>query len=151
MNSGVNTLSIGLGDTHAKWTGTTALATKTWHHVVLTWDNGKYVVYTDGANVATGTYTGLTALDPVASISDDSNPDEHEAFDGFLDEARIYNRAITAAEVKQIFQMPAVAANQGLGPQSGRRRYDRHRSRRSDGNRWTSSPRTMCTWVRTPT
>jgi hypothetical protein len=104
MNSGVNTLSVGLGDSHAKWTATTALATKTWHHIVLTWDNGKYVVYTDGANVATGTYTGLTALDPVASISDDSNPAEHEAFDGFLDEARIYGRAITAAEVTQIFQ-----------------------------------------------
>jgi len=106
LNSGSTALSVGLGDTHAKWTDTAPLALKTWHYVVLTWDNGKYVVYTNGAKTTEGTYTGLTALDPVANISDDDNPDEHEAFDGLLDEARFYNRAITAAEVKEIFQMP---------------------------------------------
>jgi hypothetical protein len=116
LNSGVTTLSVGLGDTHAKWTDTVALATKTWHHIVLTWDNGKYVVYTNGAKSTEGTYTGLTALDPVANISDDDNPDEHEAFDGMLDEARIYNRAITAAEVKEIFQVPASPRIKAWGP-----------------------------------
>jgi hypothetical protein len=107
MTSGVNTLSLGLGDTHALKTDIVALATKKWHHIVLTWNSGNYVVYANGAKAAEGTYTGLAALDPVASISDDSNPDEHEAFDGFLDEARIYNRAISADEVKQLFQVPA--------------------------------------------
>ncbi len=107
MNSGANTLSLGLGDTHARQTDIVPLATKKWHHVVLTWNNGNYVVYVNGAKVGEGTYTGLTALDPVASISDDSNPDEHEAFDGVLDEARIYSRAISADEVKQLFQIPA--------------------------------------------
>jgi hypothetical protein len=107
MNSGVNTLSLGLGDTHTRKTDIVPLATKKWHHVVLTWNNGNYVVYANGNKVAEGTYTGLTALDPVASISDDSNPDEHEAFDGVLDEARIYSRAISADEVKQLFQIPA--------------------------------------------
>jgi hypothetical protein len=116
LNSGVTTLSIGLGDTHAKWTDTAALAIKTWHHIVLTWDNGKYVVYTNGAKTTEGTYTGLTALDPIANISDDANPDEHEAFDGLLDEARIYNRAITAAEVKEIFQVPAAPRIKAWGP-----------------------------------
>jgi hypothetical protein len=105
MNNGVNTLSLGLGDTHARKVDIVPLATKKWHHVVLTWDNGKYVVYANGEKAAEGTYTGLIALDPVATISDDDNPDEHEAFDGILDEARIYNRAITAAEVKEIFQV----------------------------------------------
>jgi len=116
MNSGVNTLSVGLGDTHAKWTDTAVLATKTWQHVVLTWDNGKYVVYTNGVKSTEGTYTGLTALDPVASVSDDDNPDEHESFDGILDEARIYNRAITAAEVKEISQMPPSPRIKAWGP-----------------------------------
>lgn len=106
MNSGVNTLSLGLGDTHARKADIVLLATKKWHHVVLTWSNGNYVVYVNGDKAAEGTYTGLTALDPVASISDDCNPDEHEAFDGILDEARFYSRALTAAEVKEISQMP---------------------------------------------
>ncbi|MCX5645120.1 MAG: LamG domain-containing protein [Phycisphaerae bacterium] len=116
MNSGVNTLSLGLGDTHARKVDIVPLATKTWHHVVLTWDNGKYVVYANGEKAAEGTYTGLTALDPVATISDDDNPDEHEAFDGILDEARIYSRAITAAEVKEIFQVPPTPQIKAWGP-----------------------------------
>jgi hypothetical protein len=116
MNDGVNTLSIGLGDTHARWADTAVLATKKWHHVVLTWDNGKFVVYTNGEKAGEGTYTGLTALDPVASVSDDDNPDEHESFDGILDEARIYNRAITAAEVKEIYQMPPAPRIKAWGP-----------------------------------
>jgi hypothetical protein len=107
MNSGVNTLSLGLGDTHARKADIVALKTKTWHHIVLTWNNGNYVVYANGDKVAEGTYTGLTALDPVASVSDDCNPDEHEAFEGILDEARVYDRAVTAAEVKQLYQLPA--------------------------------------------
>jgi len=116
MNSGVNTLSLGLGDTHVRKTDIVPLATKKWHHVVLTWNNGNYVVYANGDKVAEGTYTGLTALDPVATISDDSNPDEHEAFDGVLDEARIYSRAISADEVKQLFQVPASPGIKAWGP-----------------------------------
>ena len=116
MNSGVNTLSLGLGDTHARKTDIVPLATKKWHHIVLTWNNGNYVVYANGDKAAEGTYTGLTALDPVATISDDSNPDEHEAFDGVLDEARIYSRAISADEVKQLFQVPASPRIKAWGP-----------------------------------
>jgi len=116
INSGATTLSLGLGDTHARKADIVALATKKWHHIVLTWNNGNYVVYVNGAKAAEGTYTGLTALDPVASISDDSNPDEHESFDGVLDEARIYNRAISADEVKQLFQLPATTRIKAWGP-----------------------------------
>jgi len=116
MDSGVNTLSLGLGDTHARKTAIVPLATKKWHHIVLTWNNGNYVVYANGDKVAEGTYTGLAALDPVATISDDSNPDEHEAFDGVLDEARIYSRAISADEVKQLFQVPASPRIKAWGP-----------------------------------
>ena len=116
MNSGVNTLSLGLGDTHARRTDITTLALKKWHHIVLTWNNGNYVVYVNGAKAAEGTYTGLTALDPVASISDDSNPDEHEAFDGVLDETRIYSRAISADEVKQLYQLPAAPRIKAWAP-----------------------------------
>ncbi|MEN6575854.1 MAG: LamG-like jellyroll fold domain-containing protein, partial [Phycisphaerales bacterium] len=104
MDGGTTNLDLGLGDSHARRTDMMVLPTETWTHVVLTWDRGTYVVYVNGASIATGAYTGLTALDPVANISDDSNPSESEAFDGILDEARIYDRAITAAEVMEIFR-----------------------------------------------
>ncbi len=116
MDGGNTNLDLGLGDAHARTTDIAVLRTKTWVHIVLTWDNGRYVVYLDGEKAAEGTYTGLTALDPVANISDDDNPDENEAFDGVLDEVRIYSRAITAAEVTEIFQAPAAPRVKAWGP-----------------------------------
>jgi len=116
MNSGGSSLSLGLGDTHARRADITSLALKKWHHIVLTWNNGSYVVYVNGAKAAEGAYTGLTALDPVASISDDSNPNESESFDGILDETRIYNRAISADEAKQLYQLPATPRIKAWAP-----------------------------------
>jgi len=105
MDGSTTNLDIGLGGSHAARTDIMMLPMGTWIHVVLTWDNGVYAVYVNGEKIANGSYSGLTALDPVANVSDDSNPAESEAFDGILDEARIYNRAITAEEVMAIYTM----------------------------------------------
>jgi len=116
MDESTTQLDIGLGDTHARNTNIVTLKTKTWVHVVLTWDNGKFVVYVDGAQVADGTYTGLTALNDFADIGEDGNPGEDEAFDGSIDEVRLYNRALSAAEVKELSQVPAAPRIRAWGP-----------------------------------
>lgn len=115
MDSGT-TLDIGLGATHAKAPDIMALKTKTWYHVALTWDNGAYVVYVDGKKVNEGTYTGLTSLNTIANIGNDGSKAPYETFGGVLDEVRIYNRAITAAEVQQIFQTPHASLIKAWGP-----------------------------------
>ena len=117
MDGGTTELDIGLGDSHGRATNLVALPTESWVHVVLTWDNGQYVVYVDGEVITEGNYTGLTVIDPIANVSDEGNPNESEAFDGLLDEARIYNRAITAAEVMEIFQMPPAPRVKAWGPE----------------------------------
>ncbi len=101
-------LDIGLGDSHSAKVDIQEMPMKEWLHVALTWNNGAYVVYVNGAQVANGTYTGLTGIHPVANFGNDGSSAPYEAFGGMLDEARVYNRALTAAEMKEIFQLPHV-------------------------------------------
>jgi len=101
-------LDIGLGDSHSTKVDIKEMPMKEWLHVALTWNNGAYVVYVNGAQVANGTYTGLTGIHPVANFGNDGSSAPYEAFGGMLDEARVYSRAITPAEAKEIFQLPHV-------------------------------------------
>jgi hypothetical protein len=101
-------LDIGLGDNHSAKVDIKEMPMKEWLHVAMTWNNGALVVYVNGEKVSDGTYSGLTALHPVANFGNDGSIPPYEAFGGMLDEARVYNRAITAAEVKEIFQLPHV-------------------------------------------
>ncbi len=101
MNTANTLFDLGLGDTHNRRNDMVNLQTDTWCHVALTWDSGRYVVYLNGEELASGTYTGLTALNTIMDIGNDGNPvsGNQEAFAGLLDEARIYNRALERAEV----------------------------------------------------
>jgi hypothetical protein len=101
-------LDIGLGDNHSTKLDIVELPLKEWVHVGLTWNNGAYLVYVNGAQVDSGTYSGLNTFKSVANFGNDGCGDPYEAFCGMLDEARVYNRAISAAEVKEISQLPHV-------------------------------------------
>jgi len=94
-------LDLGLGDSHTRRTGILRLRTERWYHVALTWDTGRYVVYMDGEKITEGSYTGLTALHHFMDIGNDGNPGQGtEAFAGLLDEVRLYDRALTADEIR---------------------------------------------------
>ncbi len=113
MQDGTNVsrlLDIGLGGAHTLKTDIMELPMNEWLHVALTWNNGAYVVYVDAEQVDSGTYSDMTALHPVANFGNDGSNAPYEAFCGMLDEARVYNRAITAAEVKAICDLPATPA-----------------------------------------
>ena len=55
-------LDIGLGAIHNTKLDIMELPLKEWTHVAVTWNNGAYVVYVNGAQVDSGSYTGLTDL-----------------------------------------------------------------------------------------
>jgi hypothetical protein len=100
MNNSDTILDLGLGDSHDRHTDIMSLTTETWYHVALTWDGGRYVVYVNGEEKANGSYTGLDALNPAANIGNDGNPGERtEAFNGLLDNVRIYDYALPQAEI----------------------------------------------------
>jgi len=102
MDGGNTELDLGLGDSHTRQTNIMVLETERWYHVALTWEAGNYVVYVDGEEVATGTYTGLAAIHSFAWIGNDGNPvsEGTEAFGGMLDEARLYDGALSADQIR---------------------------------------------------
>ncbi|MHC4749565.1 MAG: LamG-like jellyroll fold domain-containing protein [Planctomycetota bacterium] len=106
MDGGTRDLDLGLGGSHTVQTGIMTLETATWYHIALTWDNGSYVVYIDGEVVASGAYTGLSAIHDFAWIGNDGNPETEgtEAFGGLLDEVQIYDRALSEDEIKAIME-----------------------------------------------
>ena len=99
--TGGNVLSLGLGDNRNLNTNIMRLQIQTWYHVAATWDAGNYVVYVNGQQMASGTYAGLSAFQPVMDLGNDGNTGgvRNEAFAGLLDDAKIYDRALSYAEI----------------------------------------------------
>jgi glucose/arabinose dehydrogenase len=84
------------GDT---WTGApAALALNTWSHLAMTWDGLTRRIYLNGTQVASGALTG-TAVTSTSPLRIGGNTIWSEWFTGQIDEVRIYNRALSAAEV----------------------------------------------------
>ena len=105
MDNGDNQLDLGLGDTHTKTTNITTLSANTWYHIALTWDGTNYVVYVDGLSKASGTYTGLSSLGSYADIGnngDTTGTYRVEAFQGLLDEVRMYDQALSEYDVADL-------------------------------------------------
>ena len=97
-------LDLGLGDSHIRHANIENLDTQRWYHIAVTWDGTNYVVSVDGTAKATGTYTGLSTLETYADIGNNGYASNRiEAFNGIIDEVRIYNRALTADEILDLF------------------------------------------------
>lgn len=78
-----------------------------WHHYVLTYDDNTLQLYIDGVLVAT------KAKNFVSTFSNESvrvgstlNWNYNRALDGSVDDLRIYNRVLSAAEIKQLHEEP---------------------------------------------
>ncbi len=106
MDTDTMDLDLGLGGAHAHNTDIVRLNTEQWYHVALTWNGTTYGLYLDGQTIATGPYTGLSAIADIAWIGNDGNPDTQgtEAFAGWLDEARLYNRALSLDEIQMAME-----------------------------------------------
>jgi hypothetical protein len=85
----------------------TGEATGTWHHVVGTWDGtmdpNSMRSYLNGMlnQTETSTVGMINAIDRSLVIGDDPEWSSNRAFDGRLDELRIYPRALSAQQVRQ--------------------------------------------------
>jgi len=83
-------------------TTSTPISTNTWYHVVGTWDGSNLYVYIDGAEEATASQT-VTPTDPDCPVWMGSWNGGYN-FSGLIAEARIYNRTLTNAEIKWLYQ-----------------------------------------------
>ena len=93
------------------WTGAQTVAYKpsdmtTWHHLVATYDSGYMSFYVDGARVGTATYVYATY--PINAYSDYFGIGASEGgsygFNGYVDEAKIYNRVLSPTEVLEAYK-----------------------------------------------
>lgn len=87
---------------------TASFTTGSWQHAAVTIDAGVIKLYQNGVEIA-GTYTG-SALDATNALSvqiGTRRGSAAEFFDGSIDDVRIYNRALSATEITQLYNSPA--------------------------------------------
>ena len=73
-----------------------------WHHFGMTWDNTTARLFIDGVQKAS---TALNPLFTVANFCSEAN----EAGNGNLDDVRIYNRALSAQEIRTLATRRGIA------------------------------------------
>jgi hypothetical protein len=99
-NTTVPNTQIYVGTKARSVNGTAALALNAWTHVAATYDGAVLRLYVGGAQVATLAIAGsITTSTGVLHIG--GNAVWPEWFNGLIDEVRVYNRALTPAELLQ--------------------------------------------------
>lgn len=77
-----------------------------WYHLAGTADGNHVRIYIDGVDVGTPTaYSGVIDKDVVDTQIGSDLLLAHLPFDGLIDEVRIYNRALTPAEIKEYYNL----------------------------------------------
>ncbi|OGD78349.1 hypothetical protein A2368_03675 [Candidatus Collierbacteria bacterium RIFOXYB1_FULL_49_13] len=84
---------------------TNAVSTGSWQHIVFTYgSDGKYTFYVNGVSVGSGTDPGtLTPAGRSLTIGRYYENYDGYYYDGSMDEARIYNRALSEREVRDLY------------------------------------------------
>ncbi len=75
----------------------------TWYHVAMTYENNKLIGYLNGEEFGNLSYTMATPVIEPLKIGhgyDTMGSWGTKGFNGFIDEVRIYNRALNASEIK---------------------------------------------------
>lgn len=107
FHNGVPTISLRTVDKTGDWTtgGSDTLLDNQWHHFAATFDrDGDAVVYVDGQAVGTHDISDRTASLGFKKEMVIGHGDWN--FMGLMDDLRLYNRALSAAEVGQIRDNP---------------------------------------------
>jgi uncharacterized protein DUF6701/concanavalin A-like lectin/glucanase superfamily protein len=85
-----------------------------WHHIAVTWRSGEQVIYIDGIERARSARTGTLDLnnDPL-QVGQDLNI-ASRFFDGFIDEVRIYENFLSAAQINQVMNETHPCGSNGI-------------------------------------
>lgn len=72
-----------------------------WHHVAVTYDGSNMRIYVDGLPAASVPKTGLLTSSATAAVAIGNQPAGagSRPFDGLIDDVRVYDRALTSAEI----------------------------------------------------
>ena len=85
---------------------TNGIINNSWHLYTVTQNSaGNVVEYRDGVSIQTGTIPLPTNITRMSNYIGRSNWASDAYYKGQMDDLRIYNRALSAAEVKQLYLM----------------------------------------------
>ena len=83
--------------------GTTALSANTWYHVAAVRSSGTVTLYLNGISDGSGSRADSIATSKNFAVG--NGPDyTSEPFDGKIDEVKVYNRALAAADIRELYQ-----------------------------------------------
>ncbi|MCA9394182.1 MAG: LamG domain-containing protein [Candidatus Omnitrophica bacterium] len=75
-----------------------------WIHVAATYDGRHMRLFKDGVEVGKTSKTGRVAMDPRIPVWIGRNPDGRRPFHGLIDDVRIYDRALSAQQIRAIIE-----------------------------------------------
>ena len=90
--------------------GTAQLGLNTWTHVAATYNGSALVIYVNGAQAATLSVTGAL-ISATGPLKIGGNAIWGEWFNGLIDEVRIYNRALSTAEIQADMNLAITSAD----------------------------------------
>jgi hypothetical protein len=106
---------VRINTTSSGTSGTTALPLNTWNFLAATYDGGNLTLYVNGAQVATKAVTGtLRTSDNPLHVG--GNPIWGEYFAGLIDDVRVYNRALSVAEMQADMTTPVGGPAESVPP-----------------------------------
>jgi len=94
-----------------------------WHHLVLTWDNGVFWGYQDGVLINSKNFSSTTAAS-IVKIGQHNSAGRDNCFDGDIDGVKIYNRALSEAEVRYHYNQGGPVAHWDMDEGEGTRAFD---------------------------
>lgn len=80
----------------------TSFSLDVWHHIAVTYDNGKLTMYLDGQVNKTMTTTIVPVITASHHLGIGGAADGKEKLTGFLNDVRIYDAALSPREIKEI-------------------------------------------------
>ena len=80
----------------------TSLSTNIWHHIAATYDGTAITLFLDGIQVGTTALSGNVDQNSTVDVAIGSQPNGGNAFDGKIDDVRIFQRGLTAADINDI-------------------------------------------------
>ncbi len=83
----------------------TVLSTGVWHHIVGTYDGTTEKIYIDGVLDNSNSASGDVADNVGAAVTLGHTPENSAYLNGFLDDVRIYNRSLSATEVRALYDV----------------------------------------------
>ncbi len=112
-------------------TSSSAITVGSWNHVVATIDIGtdNFLIYINGVQVSTtgtGTITDLFAggASFIVGAVDSESATPDWFMDGIIDEARVYNRALSAAEIRYLYNYGGPVGHWKMDEGTGSTAYD---------------------------